>query len=637
MKISVPLNIKTLNKESLPEYYEQIKAIGADRVFICSLSQIACESDTVRKNPEPLRYAISYFKERGLEVGVWLSTLGHGRALYSDAESSELGSYQPIVGLDGKSTPYGLCPLGEKFVADFTEGLKLVASLSPDIIMFDDDLRFNRGALYYMGCFCEKHKGIYAKKIGERISGDELRELIFAGGKNKYRTAFLDMLEESILDFCAKARAAVDEINPSIRMGTCSVRESVDYDGGAEKMAEILAGGTKPFLRTSGAPYGFDIIEPAEFTRLQLAAYKALGIETLTEGDTYPRPRYNLPYNLLRLYDLILIADGKADCRLDYLLDYNHKPAYDPSYIQRYAKDMPIFKKTSELFSGKSAKGIYVYDRLHKLKEWELPETVDPSLVRRLPVLAENPAAKLMSRNGISTSFEKTDYPIALFGENARGIDRSDLKSGAVLDVRAAEILQGMGVDTGLLSAEKIKPTSEYFPLERDGAVDVDGGASYGMKVKPEAEVHSIYFTADGEKTENIQEMPVASYSYVNAEGERFLVLGADVYLSSKIPNFTESFYREAQLKEWIEAAGKKLPAKTFGNPNLYVYTAGDDSTLAVLLVNAFADEIPSPEVFLDGEYKEIEFIAGSGRLMGDRLVLSEICPYGYAVFSVRK
>lgn len=636
MKVSVPLNIKTLNKESLPEYYKQIKAIGAERVFICSLSQIACESDPVRVNPEPLRYAISYFKEMGLEVGVWLSAFGHGRALYSDAESSELDVYQPIVGLDGKSTPYGLCPLGEKFVSDYTDGLKLVASLSPDIIMFDDDLRFNRGALYYMGCFCEKHTEIFYKKVGAKVAKEELRELIFAGGENKYRTAFLDMLKESLLEFCSKLRAAVDEINPAIRMGACSVRETVDYDGGAEKIAEALAGGTKPFLRTSGAPYGGDIIEPAEFTRLQLAAYKALGIETLTEGDTYPRPRYNLPYNLLRLYDLILIADSKADCRLDYLFDYNHKPGYDPSYARRYAKDMPTFRRISELFFGKRAQGIYVYDKLHKLKEWKLPNEVDPSLVRRLPVMAENPASKLMSRNGIPTSYEKTDYPLALFGENARGIDRLALRSGSIIDVRAAEILRDMGVDTGLVSAEKIKPTCEYFPGESDGAVDVDGGASYGMNVKPGAEVHSVYLTAQsGDKTEKTNN--IASYSYVNSEGEKFLVLGADVYLSSKNSNFTESFYREAQLKEWIEGIGKKLPAKTFGNPNLYVYTAGDEGGLAVLLVNAFADEISSPEVFLESEYKEIEFIAGSGRLMGDRVELSEICPYGYAVFSVKK
>lgn len=653
MKISVPLNIKTLNEESLPEYYEQIKAVGAERVFICSLSQIACEGDPVRRDPEPLRRAISYFKERGLEVGVWLSALGHGRALYSDAEGSELGAYQPIVGLDGRSTPYGLCPLGEKFVSDYLDGVRLVASLSPDFIMLDDDLRFNRGKLYYMGCFCEKHLAIYRKKLGRRVTKRELRERIFAGGENEYRNAFLDMLSESLIDFCHKLRAAVDEIDPNIRMGACSVRESVDYDGGAELIAMALAGGTKPYLRTSGAPYGGDIIEPAEFTRLQLAAYSKMGIETLTEGDTYPRPRYNLPYNLLRLYDLILIADGKADGRLDYIFDYNHRPEYDPSYVQRYARDLPLFEGISDMFSGKRADGIFVYNKLKKLKSWCLPENADPELIQRLAQTAENPAAKILSRNTIPTSFEVTDYPIALFGENARGIDSKLLSGGAIIDAVAARILSDAGIDTGLLSSERIKPYGEYFKDARDTVVNVDGGWAYGMSVKSGAVALSYYLTYDrdaecGAREKNemgasdkdiasclCNDRSVASYCYKNAEGESFLVLGADLYLSQKMPNFTESFYREGQIKYWIESMGKKLPATVNGNPNLYIYTARGEDSLSVLLVNAFADEVPSPQIKLDREYKSARFLGCSGELSGDRLTLSDICPYGYAAIEL--
>lgn len=660
MKISVPLNIKTLNKTDLPVYLEQIKAVGAERVFICSLSQIACESDPVRKDPEPLRYAISYFKKAGLEVGVWLSTLGHGRALYSDAEGGELSVYQPIVGLDGKSTPYGLCPLGERFINDYTEGLRLVASLGPDLIMLDDDLRFNRGALYYMGCFCRKHLSVYRKKIGEKLSKPEISRLVFAGGENKYRTAFFEMLGESLEYFCKRLRQAVDEVDPEIRMGACSVRESVDYDfAGADRIAEILAGGTKPFLRTSGAPYGGDVIGPAEFTRLQMEAYKSSGAELLTEGDTYPRPRYNLPYNLLRLYDLIICADGKADTRLDYIFDYNHKPEYDPSYAQRYAKDLPLFKSVEAAFSGKAADGVFVYNKIKKLGEWELPEAVDKKLVSRLSMTAENPAANLLSRLSIPTSYEKTDYPAAVLGENARGIDRELLRCGAILDAISAKILSEAGVDVGLASMEKINPQGEYFISEGDTAVDVDGGFSYGMRVKPEAKIHSVYVVSN-EKNENINSSSltdrtpilrendnntvhisskngdfVASYTYTNADGERFLVLGADLYLSTKFPNFISGFYRERQIKRFIEECGKPLPAAAIGNPNLYIYTARGERSLSVLLVNAFADEIPSPEITLDREYRQIRFVHGSGKLSGNKAYLSEIPPYGFAVFEV--
>lgn len=127
----------------------------------------------------------------------------------------------------------------------------------------------------------------------------------------------------------------------------------------------------------------------------------------------------------------------------------------------------------------------------------------------------------------------------------------------------------------------------------------------------------------------------VASYCYKNAEGESFLVLGADLYLSEKMPNFTESFYREGQIKAWIESMGKKLPATVNGNPNLYIYTARGEDSLSVLLVNAFADEVPSPQIKLDREYKSARLLGCSGELSGDRLTLSDICPYGYAAIEL--
>ena len=650
MKISVPINIKTLSAESLPKYYGQIKACGAQRVYICSLSQIACPSDSIRQNPKRLSEAIRFFKDRGLEVGVWLGALGHGRPLYSDAEGGELTVYQPIVGLDGGSTPYGICPLCEKFVKDYTDGLKLVASLGPDIIMLDDDLRFNRGAKYYMGCFCDRHMSIYEKKIGEKMSRSQLAELIFSGGKNKYRDAFMDMLGESILEFCARLREAVDTVDPSIRIGACSVRESIDYDGiDPEMIARALAGKTKPFTRMSGAPYGGDVIGPAEFIRLQLTSLFGSGVETLTEGDTYPRPRYNLPYNLLRLYNLIIIADGRCDTRLDYLFDYNHRPEYDPSYAERYARDIPKFKRIEELFSGASADGIYVYDNPKKLRNWELPETVDPDLVRRLPVMAENPAASLLSKCSVPTAFEPTDYPAAVFGENARGIDRAVLKNGAILDAVSARILSDAGIDTGILSYERVSPACEYFIGERDGTVNVDTGANLGMRAKPSAKAHSVYLcntesadisgrAAGGEDiaSDELCSYPLASYSYKNEAGERFLVLGADLYLSNDTQNLTRSFYREAQIKRWIEEGGKRLPVLALGAPSLYAYTARKGGSLCVLLVNAFADEIPEMKIKLDGEYSAIEFINGSGELKKDEVTVSEIPPYGYAVFELK-
>ena len=56
--------------------------------------------------------------------------------------------------------------------------------------------------------------------------------------------------------------------------------------------------------------------------------------------------------------------------------------------------------------------------------------------------------------------------------------------------------------------------------------------------------------------------------------------------------------------------------------------------TAAWLLV--FADEVMNPTVELDKEYKEISFENCNGRIEGERVILSDIAPFGFAGFEVR-
>ncbi len=56
--------------------------------------------------------------------------------------------------------------------------------------------------------------------------------------------------------FSKTLRNAVDEIDKTIRLGYCLVYEVWDYgETDAIEIAKALAGDTKPFCRTAGAPY----------------------------------------------------------------------------------------------------------------------------------------------------------------------------------------------------------------------------------------------------------------------------------------------------------------------------------------------------------------------------------------------
>ena len=50
-----------------------------------------------------------------------------------------------------------------------------------------------------------------------------------------------------------------------------------------------------------------------------------------------------------------------------------------------------------------------------------------------------------------------------------------------------------------------------------------------------------------------------------------------------------------------------------------------------------FADPVIEPQVELDSEYKDITFINCNGRLEKNKLVLTDIAPFGFAGFEVRR
>lgn len=101
--------------------------------------------------------------------------------------------------------------------------------------------------------------------------------------------------------------------------------------------------------------------------------------------------------------------------------------------------------------------------------------------------------------------------------------------------------------------------------------------------------------------------------------------------------NYLNSYYKQDELIKAIEWMCKKsLPAKSKKNPNLYVYTAKDEKSMSVLLLNVHLDSIDDPIVELDKEYNEIKCVNCEGRIVGNKVYLSDIQGYGMAAFEVR-
>ncbi len=629
---SAPLNTPTLKDEELPIYHDWFRKCNIKRVFFGLPNYLFCKGNYFVSHEEKVRRQISYFKERGYEIGIWAISFGHSSIKPDDPEL--LDRFTPTESFDGGTG--ALCPMDEKLVKVFCERSEMLARFNPDIIMFDDDYRYHiHGERLF--CCCPLHMAELRRRIGEDISKEELKKHILSGKPNKYRTEWQKLMGEPLVNLARRIRETVDKVNPSIRLGHCCVYSTWDLDGTDNIAISLAFAGknTKPFLRTIGAPYHSVYVGNAiENSRLQSSFCRDFGIEVFCEGDTYVRPRYNVPSSRLELWDMGLLASGEVDGALSYMFDYARPAQYETGYVDRHIRNNKARAEMTEIFSDKKNVGVRVYEQLHKFENWEFPEEIHPKLVAMLERVGGTSRSQLLvSRNAVPTVYGDTEYPYAVFGENARYITEKELSHGAIIDLSAAKILNERGIDTGYISSEKQGYTYENYDLENDYIERIEGVAYHNVKVSEKAEVLTHLMPGGN----------VGTYKYENANGQRFLVFPFDAYDPEHRDNISYmcNYYRKKQLSDGIEwLCGKKLPAVVDPkHPMLYIQASEnkDKTAMSVLFLNSFDDYELDIEVDLAKEYKTVRFVNCEGRLLGNKVVINRIDAHGFAAFEVKE
>ena len=632
-KISVPINIGLLTEDSKPKFVAELKRDGVERVFLFSAEPFTRTNCYLYSHPECMSNAISYFKDAGFEVGVWMDAFGHGGVLAHSQASEYIADFVRIRGSDGRMTQEGFCPLDPGFREGFKNAIRLMAEMNPDIIMFDDDFRMNIRK-YHMGCCCDRHMKILCERLGEEVPYQKLEELAFTGGENKYRTAWMKLMGETLLDLCHEIREVVDSVNPAIRVSACAVYSTWDFDGtDMIAISKALAGQTRPYLRTFGAPYHCPRIQYAvEHTRMQAAWCKNENIEIFAEGDVYPRPRYAVPARHLEIFDLSILASGCTEGCLKYMFDYNQPFGYEMGYTERHLKNAPLREGLKEIFAKKHHVGLRVFEAMHKIEKYEFPKIYEQGIATTALNTYYSIAQKLASENAIPTVYESSDvYPTIVFGENARYIEREDMKNGAILDAVAARILTERGFDVGYLHSGCSLFSAEHFIEENDDIRGISNIAMHRAEISADAKVDSTF----------LPDRAPASYFYENKNGEKYFVLLIDGYNSDKnCFNYFNNYYRQSQLIRAIEWLSEHtLPAVIRKHPYLYMQAARsiDDSALSIALFNTCDDEVIMPTIELDRDYKTIRCVGCKAEIQGNKVyLLSDIEPYGMAAFEVK-
>ena len=359
-------------------------------------------------------------------------------------------------------------------------------------------------------------------------------------------------------------REALDSVRPEVRLGVCSCYPNWDQDGmSTYEISKILAGQTRPYLRLSAGPYWVTqglaehrLADIVELTRMELSFCGGdTDAEIVSEGDPHPRPRWSVPAAYLEGFDTALRAAGGLSGMQKYSFDYGASHTYETGYNERHIKNLPLYRKIDEMFGDKTAIGVRVYKSLYEFEKTDIPEYLPD--ISSLQYSCFPYAARLLSAANIPIVWEGTEGVGVAFGESAKYLSEEAIRSGLIIDARAAEILTERGVDVGLVSkSEHVEVCSEKFVEtgERVGVFSSNAYATraYRIEVRDGARVES-YFTPTGTSllplySHSPEKYPsdhiIGSYFYENEDGEN------SSYIPSTEPSYTARF--SATTKEQI-------------------------------------------------------------------------------------
>lgn len=628
-KISVPIMLSTLEYYPRADFVKRLKEVGAERVF---LALGTMETNERRRDQifRALKKQVKFFKESGFETGVWYC-----------AFTVRNCDFVKAVSCFGEKSEDCCCPTDARFVSFAKEFITRVAECNPDLIMLDDDFRY---VYQNLGCCCENHLKLLSDKIGRKIGNEEVRKIFEGNDESGDRKKWLKVMGGVMGNFAIKMRSAIDSVNPKIRFGFCSNGSTWGIDGfDSISMSQIMAGATKPFNRFIGAPYwpvfyGFRLGYVADIERMQAAWTAKSGVESMVEGDVYPRPRYAVPSCYLECLDQITRADGNADGILKYMLDYNSDVDYEKGYTDRHIKNGPIYEYIENNFSDKKSVGVRVYKYMCKLEDLELPMPFAGA--HNVQTFFYPHESKFLTSMSIPTIFDSKDDSAGIcFGYNAYYLPEEALNCGLVLDVAAAKILIRRGVDVGLKTInDRIEPRAECFASGRRVKVwDING--IYEIVPVDGAKVESEYLVFNDWTGEyyagEVKHYP-AAYSYENAKGQRFFVLAVDGKECGE--SVYRSYDKAKQFASAFEFVGRKpLSVKCFGNPDLYILLKEDNDKLYVGLWNLHADSVENARIELSREYIKAEIFNGKGNLEKRTVKLEKIDAFGFVGITLYK
>ncbi len=551
------------------------------------------------------------------EAGVGFS-INHWSTLYHSDRGRKLTAeqpFRPMVDGEGRVSELAACPLCPEFRGYFLNLIRRFGALQPRIFWIEDDFRFhNHAPLQWGGCFCDAHMAEYQRRAGAAFTRQEFVEALLAPGTpHPYRQVWLDTCRDTLVEFAAQMRAAMDAVSPCTRLGLMSSNPANHCAEGRDWDALLRAlSGSPPITHRIHLPSYLERT-PQEYAwlfntiSLPCRAAGPAEAEIYPELENFPFSPFTKSMAFTRFQMELALALDLKGMTLD-LFDICATGIHQEDGHAANLRAMKPFLNAcnaSKALAGERL-GVQV------LFSTEASRTVHTDSARMEALYPrETLWGGILGAMGIPFAFRReaeglSGAVVAVSGQYFRNLEESAVRSllqhnYVLMDGEAAHTLwqMGLGALAGIASVERVSHESGLvcyeesvipevgFAAPRAGS-QVFLGDSFLIDYLPGARPASRLMRYD--------RSPVGVGLCVFEE--RALVLP---YACEEYPGGLFHRLRQTLIERELVAAARRfaLPALSSGAANLGVYAFAHRGKLALFLANASTDPVERVRLWL--------------------------------------
>ncbi len=429
-------------KKQVKEIIEFCKFANIDEVYLKEqCHQILMSPFVIEKHKEMGKIYCEIareLKQNNITHSINIATI----AGHCDGEtcSEETLPFQKFVGQNMVPNVSTCCILDENWQNYACEVGSIYAKTGPSTIMVDDDFRsVNHGE--YLGCFCPLHAKAVSAKLGENLTGEQLKDYVLSDSEKskKVRKIWQEINFDAQMSAAKKISGAIHSIDKNINVGLMNSGEPNHSVQGRDIKALIqqFAAKNKGVSRPLGGAYEDSLHQKL----IDMHQGMALSIAQLpkdtvivSEVENWPHTRYTKSISQTKLQMKLHVLAGADKVSMN-IFDFMGTPyAQEPEFCDMIKENKKYLQDLYTKRQNKTQSGIGLL--WHK----NTSANIDAQSNMGMGILPERVCDNLFAQLGIITCFEESEVNY-ISGQYVKCISDDDvirlLSKGAILDGEA--------------------------------------------------------------------------------------------------------------------------------------------------------------------------------------------------------